>query len=71
MPTETINHHIIITDEEQNMIVNALAFFQEFFSSVENAASGAHHSWKEWQDVANDTNLDAVDTLATTIATSN
>ena len=71
MPTETINHHIIITDEEQNMIVNALAFFQEFFSNVENAASGAHHSWEEWQDVADDTNLDAVDALATKIATSN
>jgi len=71
MPTKTINHHIIITDEEQYMVVNALAFFQEFFSSVENSASGAHHSWKEWQDVADDTNLDAVDALATKIANSN
>jgi len=71
MPTKTINHHIIITDEEQNMIVNALAFFQEFWVSVEEAASGGHLSWKEWEDVANDTNLDAADALATKIANSN
>jgi len=71
MLTKTINHHIILTDEEQCMVVNSLAFFQEFFSCVENAASGAHHSWNEWQDVADDTNLDAVDALATKIANAN
>jgi len=68
MPTKTINHHIIISDEEQCMIVNALAFFEQFFQK---------HSWatsevvQEWQDVADDTNLSLVDALATKIATSN
>ena len=27
----TINHHIVITDEEQEMIVNALTFFDEAY----------------------------------------
>ena len=69
MPTETINHHIIITDEEQNMIVNALAFFNQFYKYT--GAGYRKETIEEWQDVANDTNLDAVDVLATKIANSN
>tara|TARA_Y100000385_G_scaffold189487_1_gene195760 strand:+ start:305 stop:514 length:210 start_codon:yes stop_codon:yes gene_type:complete len=69
MPTKTINHHIIITDEEQNMIVNALAFFEQFFQLGSNTPPS--DVVEEWQDVADDTNLDAVDVLATKIANSN
>ena len=68
MPTKTINHHIIITDEEQNMIVNALAFFEQSFQLGSNTPPS--DVVEEWQDVADDTNLDAVDALATKIATS-
>ena len=67
--TETINHHIIITDEEQNMIVNALAFFEQSFQLGSNTPPS--DVVEEWQDVADDTNLDAVDALATKIANSN
>jgi hypothetical protein len=69
MPTETINHHIIITDEEQNMIVNALAFYNQFFKY--SGDGFRKETVEEWQDVADDTNLCAVDALATKIATSN
>ena len=69
MPTETINHHIIITDEEQNMIVNALAFYNQFFRY--SGDGFRKETADEFQDVANDTNLDAADALATKIATSN
>lgn len=69
MPTKTINHHIIITDAEQNMIVNALAFFEQSFQLGSNTPPS--DVVEEWQDVADDTNLDAVDALATKIATSN
>ena len=69
MPTKTINHHIIITDEEQNMIVNALAFFEQSFQK--GSCIPPSDVVEEWQDVADDTNLDVVDALATKIATSN
>ena len=69
MPTKTMNHHIIITDEEQNMIVNALAFFEQSFQLGSNTPPS--DVVEEWQDVADDTNLDAVDALATKIANSN
>ena len=69
MPTKTMNHHIIITDEEQNMIVNALAFFEQFFQK--GSSTPPSDVVEEWQDVADDTNLSALDSLATKIATSN
>ena len=69
MPTKTINHHIIISDEEQNMIVNALAFFEQSFQL--GSVTPPSDVVEEWQDVADDTNLSAVDALATKIATSN
>jgi len=64
-----MNHHVILTDEEQNMAVNALAFFHEFFKY--NGDDYRAEIVKEWQDVADDTNLTLVDKLATKIATSN
>ena len=69
MPTETINHHIIITDEEQNMIVNAVAFFDQLYST--NRIVDVNEVIKEWQDVADDTRLSHLDALANKIATSN
>jgi hypothetical protein len=67
--TVVTNHHIVITDEEQNMIVNALAFFSEFFYS--GGKKWRKLTAEEWQDVADDTDLNAADNLATKIATSN
>ena len=69
MNTTTINHHIIITDEEQNMIVNALAFFEQSFQK--DSCTPPSDVVEEWQDVADDTNLSLVDALATKIAKSN
>jgi hypothetical protein len=64
-----MNHHIIFTEQEQNDAVNALAFFQEFFKY---SGKGYRDSVvKEWQYVADDTNLTSVDKLATKIASSN
>ena len=65
----TINHHIIINDEEQNMIVNALAFFNQFFKYTGDGFR--KETIEEWQDVADDSNINDFDTLATKIATSN
>ena len=65
----TINHHIIIiTDEEQHMIVNAVAFFDQLFST--NRIVDVNEVIQEWQDVADDTRLSHLDTLATKIANS-
>ena len=66
--TVVTNHHIVITDEEQNMIVNALAFFHEFFKY--NGDGYRQETIDEWQDVADDSNVNAFDSLATKIATS-
>ncbi len=66
--TVVIKHHIVITDEEQNMIVNALAFFHEFFKYTRDGYR--KETVSEWQDVADDSNVNAFDSLATKIATS-
>ena len=61
------NIHAIITEEEQNMIVSALQFFMESFDpAIKEEAKEFIH---EWEDVAKDTNLTAMDKLATKIAT--
>jgi hypothetical protein len=64
-----MNHHVILTDEEQNIAVNAVAFFHEFFKY--NGDDYRAEVVKEWQYVADDTNLTLVDKLTTKIATSN
>ena len=64
-----INHHIVITDEEQEMIVNALAFFDEAY--LGNSPLTARDLINKWRDVAADTRLSHLETLATKIATSN
>ena len=65
----TINHHIVITDEEQDMIVNALTFFDEAY--LGNSPLTARDLINKWRVVASDTRLSHLHTLATNIATSN
>ena len=67
--TVVTNHHIVITDEEQNMIVNALTFFDQAF--LGNRELSLLEWLEEWRDVANDTRLSRLDELANKIATSN
>jgi hypothetical protein len=64
-----MNHHVILTDEEQNMAINALAFFDQLYST--NRIVDVDEVIKEWQDVADDTDLTLVDKLATKIANLN
>jgi len=67
--TVVTNHHIVITDDEQLMIVNALAFFHLFFKYT--GEGYRKEIVNEWQDVADNSDVDAFDSLATKIATSN
>ena len=67
--TVVTNHHIVITDEEQNMIVNALTFFDQAF--LKNRELSLIEWMEEWRDVANDTRMSHLDELANKIATSN
>lgn len=57
-----INHHLSVTPEEQEAIVNALHFFYEYFS-------GSDTSISDWRDVAADSRLELFNQLATKIAT--
>ena len=66
--TVVTNHHIVITDEEQNMIVNALAFFHLFFKYT--CDGQRQETIAEWKDVADDSYITDFDSLATNIATS-
>lgn len=70
-----INHHIVLTDKEQEAVVNALAYFNWIFSSdftrsrmTAEEIAQEHEQWKvvakEYEDVF-------MDNLATKIATSN
>ena len=56
------NHHLIISDEEQLALVNALAFFHEFFSD-------GLCDLKEWHEIARDQRIELFDQLARKIAT--
>ena len=66
---DTNSHHIIVTTEEQDMIVNALAFFDEAY--LGNSPLTARDLINKWRVIAADTRLSHLDTLATKIATSN
>lgn len=61
------NHHLIITDSELNNIVNSLAFFHAIFdpARVDSVPSLIAY----WKEVADDTYLPSLETLATKIAT--
>ena len=60
--------HLIVSEEEQNMIVNALTFFDHVF--LGNRELTAAELVEEWRDVADDTRMSHLDDLATKIATS-
>ena len=60
------NHHLAITEEEQNMLVNALTLFHDIYNKQRSRPIAA--LIEDWQFVADDTNLDAMDSLATKIA---
>ena len=72
--TVQINHHIVVTDDEQNMIVNALAFYNATHTFP-------LHEWTEdervqWRLAFREDNRGSdregpVDQLATKIANSN
>lgn len=57
-----INHHLSVSSEEQEAIVNALAFFYDYFS-------GGDINIPDWRDVANDQRLELFNELARKIAT--
>ena len=67
--TVVTNHHIVITDEEQCMIVNALAFFHQYYKY--NGDDYRKAVVDDWQDVADDSDITKFDSLASKIATSN
>ena len=56
-----INHHLSITDEERDALVNACAFFHEFFTEGQQCVT-------HWRDVARDQRLELFDQLSTKIA---
>ena len=60
--------HLIVSESEQLAIINSLAFFEKFFKY--NGAGYRNDLVKEWQDVADDCNLNQVDALASKIANS-
>ena len=61
------NHHIVVTSQEQEAIVNALAFFDwMFYNNAEET-----FTMKDWKEVAKEYPKELMDNLATKIATSN
>ena len=61
------NHHIVVTSQEQEAIVNALAFFDWMFYNHGEES----FSMKDWKEVAKEYPKELMDNLATKIATSN
>jgi hypothetical protein len=59
-------HHLAVTDHERDLLVNALAFFHAVFDP--QRTDPLPDLVAAWQDVARDTHLPSVDTLATRIA---
>ena len=66
--TVQINHHIVITDEEQNMIVNALAFYYDSHIRTLDADLKEQYQLSFHED---NRGCAAVEALAEKIATSN
>ena len=71
--TVQINHHIVITDEEQNMIVNALAFYNDYHATDLLSDDDSQEQWRIAfrEDNRGSGHDGPVDQLATKIATSN
>ena len=61
------NYHLVITAEERDMIVNALAFFHAIYDK--RRQDPTEEITSTWKDVADDTSLERMDRLATSIAT--
>lgn len=61
------NHHLAITEEEQNILINALTFFHDVYGK--RRTHPVSTLIEDWQLTADDTNLADVDALATKIAT--
>ena len=61
--------HLIVSESEQLAIINSLAFFEHSFRK--NSVTPPSDVVEEWQDVADDCNLNQIDALATRIANSN
>jgi hypothetical protein len=60
------NHHLVVSDSELLMLINALAFFHATFDVKRDCSLSA--LFCEWEDVAKDTHLPSVDQLATRLA---
>lgn len=56
-----VNQHFSVTPEELNALVNACAFFHEYFS-------GGEISMSDWKDVARDERLELYAQLASKFA---
>lgn len=61
LPVRT-NLHLVITPEERNALVNALAFFWDYYGSDDDI------NLRDWQLVASDEPLPLYDQLATKLA---
>ena len=60
------NHHLIVTEPEQLAIVNSLAFFNAIFDP--KRTDSISELIEYWQPVADDTDINGVDELATRVA---
>ena len=68
--TVQINHHIVITDAEQQAIVNALAFYEDYHTLADGFDADEREQWR--LAFRNDRqNLYSISDLANKIATSN
>ena len=66
--TDPMSIHLIVSESEQLAIINSLAFFQCFFKY--DGAQYRADQIKEWQVVADGSNLNQIDALASKIANS-
>lgn len=70
-----INHHVVLTDREQEAAVNALAYFHWIFNSdfakSRMTAEEIAQEHEHWKDVAKEYESNFMDILASKIATSN
>ena len=70
-----INHHIVLTDKEQEAVVNALAYFHwifySHFAKSRMTAEEIAQEHEHWKDVVKEYENNFMDILASKIATSN
>ena len=68
--TVTINRHIIVSEAEQFAIVNALAFYNDYHTTIEDLDALDQWCSAFVEDNGSDSPTGLVDTLATKIANS-